>query len=247
MINYDKISKLLQGNYNMKLNNIIYQRGLDIIFSLLAIIIFLPILITLSIILSIISKDRIIYKQKRVGINGNLFDIYKFTTMLENSEKIGTGIITLKNDSRVFPFGKFLRKTKFNELPQLFNILKGDMSIIGPRPMPEEHFIRYSSIAQKNLKQIKPGLSGLGSIIFRNEDEILSKVKNNKINFYNSYISPYKGEIEIWYVKNRNLSLYFILICLTIKVVLFPKYKIDYQKKFQNIPVPPRELEVALI
>jgi lipopolysaccharide/colanic/teichoic acid biosynthesis glycosyltransferase len=232
----------------LKMNNSFdtYQRFFDILFSTIAIIAFIPLFITISIILIIISGDGVIYRQKRVGIGGKLFNVYKFVTMLKNSEQRGSGTITLKNDSRVFPFGKFLRKTKINELPQLFNILKGDMSIIGPRPIPTKHFLLYSEEAQENIKNTKPGLSGLGSIIFRDEERILERIKSNKKEFFNKHISPYKGEIETWYIENNSLSLYFILIWTTIKVVLFPNYKINYQRNFKNIPTPPMKLKALL-
>jgi lipopolysaccharide/colanic/teichoic acid biosynthesis glycosyltransferase len=223
-----------------------YQRFFDILFSTIAIVIFTPLFLVVSIILITVSGDGVIYRQKRVGLNGELFNIYKFITMIKNSEQMGTGTITLKNDSRVFYFGKFLRKTKINELPQLFNILKGDMSIIGPRPQDIISFNEFDSAEQEVIKQIKPGLSGIGSIFFRDEEEIINRVEIDKKNFYKEYLSPYKGKIEAWYVENKNISLYFILIWITIKTVLFPNYRVNYQKRFKNIPTPPMELKVLL-
>jgi len=222
------------------------QRFFDILFSLLAIILLLPIFIVVSIVLLVVSGDGVIYTQKRVGLNAKVFGVYKFVTMVKDSEILGSGIITVKNDSRVFPFGKFLRKTKINELPQLFNIVKGDMSIIGPRPVPEKHFLHYTENAQENIKRIKPGLSGLGSIVFRDEEEILEKVANDKVEFYDRLISPYKGKVETWYVENTNIFLYFKLIWMTIKVVIFPNHKINFQESFKNMPTPPNELRVLL-
>ena len=229
----------------MKRNNF-YQRFFDTLLSMLAIIIFAPILVFVAIILSLVSGDGIIYRQKRVGFNGEMFNIYKFVTMIKNSEQMGTGHITVANDARVFPFGKFLRKTKINELPQLFNILKGDMSIIGPRPQDTVSFNAFDKREQEIIKQAKPGLSCLGPIFFRNEDEILQRVDSDKNNFHDQYLAPYKGKIEAWYVQNRSLSLYFILILMTIKVVLFPNHKIDYRKRFKNIPTPPKKLSLLL-
>ena len=226
--------------------NIINQRFFDIIFSMLAIVVFAPILMVVSVVLTVVSGDGILYRQKRVGINGEIFDIYKFVTMIKNSEFQGSGTVTLKNDSRVFPFGKFLRKTKINELPQLFNILLGDMSIIGPRPQDIIGFKLFNLIEQKIITQVKPGLSGVGPIFFRDEDEILEKVRSNKVEFYDKHLSPYKGKVEAWYVENRDLSLYFKLIWMTVKVVLIPNYKINYQKVFKNIPTPPHELQPLL-
>ena len=93
--------------------------------------------------------------------------------MLKNSPSIGAGEITLKNDPRVLPFGRFLRKTKINELPQLFNILLGHISLVGPRPMVPNTFLKYSPKAQSELQKVRPGLTGIGSIIFRDEEKFL--------------------------------------------------------------------------
>ena len=98
--------------------------------------------------------------------------------MLKNSENIGTGTITVSNDPRVLPFGKFLRRTKINELPQLFNIILGDMSIIGPRPQTERCFNAFPIKSQNIIKKMKPGLSGLGSLVFRNEDQMMADNSN---------------------------------------------------------------------
>ena len=131
--------------------------------------------------------------------------------MKKNSEFIGTGTLTVKNDPRILPLGNFLRNTKLNELPQLLNILKGDMSIIGPRPQTEESFSMFPENSIDILKTLKPGLSGIGSIIFSREEEILED-KKDPIFFYKNYIAPYKAKLEIWFSKNRNLFIYFMLI-----------------------------------
>ena len=225
---------------------IVNQRFFDVVFSMFAIVVFAPILLVVSVVLLVVSGDGIVYRQKRVGINGEIFDIYKFVTMIKNSELQGSGTITLKNDSRVFPFGKILRKTKINELPQLFNILLGDMSVIGPRPQDIIGFKLFNLTEQKVITRVKPGLSGVGPIFFRDEDEILEKVRINKVEFYDNHLSPYKGKVEAWYVENRDLPLYFKLIWMTVKVVLIPNYKVNYQKVFKNIPTPPHELQPLL-
>ncbi len=222
------------------------QRFFDILFSSLAILALSPVLILASLALKVTGND-ILYRQKRVGLGGRYFDIYKFTTMVKNSENMGAGTITLKNDTRVLPVGKFLRKSKINELPQLFNILKGDMSIIGPRPQDDIGFNAFDKKEQERIIKIRPGLSGIGSIFFRDEEEIMQKARaKDKKRFYVDIISPYKGEIEAWYVKNQTIYLYFLLICLTVYVVGCSKCKIDFQKKFQAFPNPPDELKEHL-
>jgi len=218
------------------------QRFFDILFSSLAIALLSPILIVASIALKI-TKNDILYRQKRVGLGGQYFDIYKFTTMVKNSENMGAGTITLKGDARVLPVGKFLRKSKINELPQLFNILKGDMSIIGPRPQDSIGFNAFNAKEQESIIKIRPGLSGIGSIFFRDEEEIMERAKvADKKRFYVEVISPYKGEIEAWYVEHKTLSLYFLLIFLTVYIVVCSKCKIDFPKKFQAFPPSPHSL-----
>lgn len=216
------------------------------LFSALAIILLSPILVIVSLLLKI-TGNNVLYMQKRVGLNSQIFDVYKFTTMVKNSENMGAGTLTMKNDSRVLPIGKFLRKSKLNELPQLFNILKGDMSIIGPRPQDIEGFNAFNKEEQGIIVKVRPGLSGIGPIFFRNEDEIMdrSEVKDKKL-FYKEYIAPYKGEIEAWYVKNKNLYLYFTLIIMTLYVVLCPKRKINYLGTFRGFPLPPKGLSELL-
>ena len=178
-------------------------RFFDLIFSLSAIFIFLPLLITCILILKFTGEGEIFYLQQRIGKNQIPFSLIKFATMVKNSERIGAGTITVRNDPRVLPFGKFLRMSKINELPQLFNILKGDMSVIGPRPLLNKQFSMYEEEDKKIICSVCPGLSGVGSIIFRDEEEMLSK-SSDPHQFYQDYISPYKAYLEKWFVKNSS-------------------------------------------
>ncbi len=219
------------------------QRFLDFCISIMAIIFLLPLLIIIAIILKFTGEKEVFFLQDRVGKNGELFKIIKFATMFKNSPNIGTGTITIKNDPRILPMGLFLRKTKINELPQLFNILKGEMSVIGPRPLTKQNFHNYSIETQKNIAQVRPGLSGIGSIVFRKEEDFLDEV-SIKNNFYTKLIN-YKGNLENWYIKNNDIYTYFSLIFLTIYIVLFPNSKIIWSF-FKNVPKPPNELEKYL-
>ena len=136
-----------------------------------------------------------------------MFHLYKFATMLKNSPNIGTGTITVKGDPRVLPVGKVLRKSKVNELPQLLNVLRGDMSVIGPRPLTAQTFGSYSAATQAVVREVRPGLSGVGSIIFRGEEDILHGASAS-VDFYNNVIAPYKGSVEEWYVENKGLHIF---------------------------------------
>jgi lipopolysaccharide/colanic/teichoic acid biosynthesis glycosyltransferase len=149
---------------------------------------------------------------------------------------IGTGSITLKDDPRVTEIGSFLRKTKINELPQIINILKGDISLVGPRPLVTKTFSAYSEDVQSKIYNVKPGLTGIGSIIFRDEESIISAVEDEDPHeFYKRVIAPYKGELEMWYQSNCSFLLDLQLIFMTAWVILAPNSKL-YEKWFKDLP-----------
>ena len=212
------------------------KRLLDVVVSFAALIILLPIFIPIIIILKFTAEGEVFYFQERIGINNSRFQIWKFATMLKNSMNMGSGSITLQNDSRVTKIGAFLRKTKINELPQIINILKGDISIVGPRPLVDKTFSAYNQEVQSQIYNIKPGLTGIGSIIFRDEESIISAVKDeDPHDFYKRIIAPYKGELEIWYQDNCSLYLDFQLIFMTAFVILAPSTRL-YEKWFKDLP-----------
>ncbi len=197
------------------------QRFFDIFFSGLAILALGPLFIITIIILKFTGEGEIFYTQDRVGKDKKIFKLLKFATMLKNSENLGSGTVTVKDDFRVLPFGKLLRKTKINELPQLFNIFYGNMSVIGPRPLHTKQFSFYEDNDQKLISSVLPGLSGIGSIIFRDEENILQNSSDPDLT-YKLVITPKKAELEKWYTKNKGIYLYFKLIMLTIYAVLIP-------------------------
>lgn len=220
------------------------QRFFDVLFSGLALLILSPLLVPIAFLLKFTGEGEIFFMQERLGENGKKFKLYKFATMLKNSPTLGTGTVTVKNDSRILPVGRFLRKTKINELPQLLNIFFGDMSVIGPRPLTVQTFGAYTPEVQEVVRQVKPGLSGVGSIIFRGEEDMLADSKD-QLEFYKNVIAPYKGELEKWYVFNCSLSNYFKAIFITIIVVLFPGSSCAWQA-FKGLPIPPEELKELL-
>lgn len=218
-------------------------RLIDIILSLTALVVLALFFIPVIIILRFSGEREIFYIQKRIGWGGNEFGLLKFATMLKNSPNIGAGDITVRGDPRVLPFGKFLRRTKVNELPQLWNILIGDMSFVGPRPMVPKTYANYSSEARSKLNSVRPGLTGIGSIVFRDEEKYLAG-QDKPLEFYKMHIIPYKSELEVWFVENNNLKLYIILIFLTIWVVIFPNSLIHY-RVLKEIPRLPFSLSKA--
>ena len=216
------------------------QRFFDVVFSLLAILVLLPLLVLATCILICTGEHEVLYLQKRIGRGGKEFGIFKFATMIKNSSNIGTGGITIKDDPRVLPFGKFLRKTKINELPQLFNVLFGDMSLIGPRPLMKDSYDAYNGDVKKHINSVRPGLSGVGSIVFRDEEKYFLNVSQPEV-FYKTQILPYKGLLEIWFVQHNCLSLYFKLIILTIVSVIVSSSNL-YEKLLNDLPQKPSAL-----
>ena len=219
-------------------------RLFDILFSTLALSLLLPLFIPVALILRLTGEGEIFFSQKRVGKEGKLFNLLKFATMLKDSPSIGSGTVTLKDDPRVLPFGKFLRKTKINELPQLINILVGDMSVVGPRPQTPRCFEVFPKDLQPIISSIRPGLSGLGPVVFRDEENILSE-NSKSVDFYDQVIAPYKGDVEAYYIKVIGIFSYFKIIFLTLWVVLFPKSSLVW-KVFPTIPTPPDSLQEIL-
>lgn len=211
------------------------KRLFDILLSAFAILVLSPLLVPISILLRLTGEGKIFYKQKRVGMGGKEFGLYKFATMLENSPNLKGGDVTTRNDPRILPMGGFLRKTKINELPQLLNILFGDMSFVGPRPMTPRNFEYYSSEVQAKIKSLQPGLTGIGSIVFRDEESILAASKKPHLECLKEDIAPYKGALEVWYEKHRGLTLDLQLILLTAWVVLFPKSDLPF-RMFGDLP-----------
>ena len=202
-------------------------RLIDILLSLFALLILMPIFIPVMIVLKFTGEKEIFYLQDRLGVDSNNFKLYKFTTMLKDSENIGTGAITIKNDPRVLPFGKFLRKSKINELPQIINILLGDMSFVGPRPLLKKQFKFYNSNDQETISSIRPGLTGVGSLVFRDEERFfVDGIDPDEI--YKEKISPIKADLEVWYVNNRTIWLYLKLILATFLAVIFPSKNFLY-------------------
>ena len=202
-------------------------RIIDVLLSILALLVLLPLFIPIVDILLLTGEHKVFYLQTRVGYKNKNFKIIKFATMLSNSANMGSGSLTLKNDPRVLPFGSFLRKTKINELPQILNIIIGDLSIVGPRPQMQVDFEKYSDEVQRKIYNVRPGLTGIGSIIFRDEESLISLAAENENphDFYKRVIAPYKGELEIWYHSHRSVFLDSQLIFMTAWAIVVSRNK----------------------
>jgi lipopolysaccharide/colanic/teichoic acid biosynthesis glycosyltransferase len=215
-------------------------RGLDLLFSLVALTAFSPLLVMIAIALRFSGEGEVLYRQVRIGKGGREFRLLKFATMMKNSPAMGTGELTLPNDPRVLPLGRVLRKTKLNELPQLLNIVAGDLSVIGPRPQTRRYYDCYAAADRAWIDTIRPGLSGVGSILFRDEEALLATVAD-PVTFDDQVITPYKGQVEHWFAVNQSVGLYFELILTTVIVVLWPSSGL-HQRLLRRVPAPPAVL-----
>lgn len=211
------------------------KRFFDIVFSLVALILLLPVFIPIIVLLLLTGEHEVFFKQQRVGYKNKMFGIYKFATMLKNSPNMGRGDMTVRNDPRITSVGKFLRQSKLNELPQLINILTGDMSFVGPRPLMSTGFNRYSDDLKAQVYNVHPGLTGIGSIIFRDEELIFTKSTLPLDECYRTVISPHKGALELWYQRHQSFYTDFMIMVLTAWYVLFPGSKMVY-KIFPSLP-----------
>lgn len=223
------------------------KRASDVLLSLTGILVLIPLLLPTMLILAITGEREIFYRQERIGLNKKPFYIYKFATMLKNSPNVGDKTLTVRNDSRITPFGKFLRITKINELPQILNVIKGDMSLIGPRPLLSKSFDRYTVKVQNLVTQNRPGITGLGSLVFRDEELLVTKYKElgkDPSVYYKNYINIHKGALEEWYFYNCSAIVDIKILFLTFWSLFFSESQLVY-KTLKNIPQKPNSLTLA--
>jgi lipopolysaccharide/colanic/teichoic acid biosynthesis glycosyltransferase len=192
------------------------KRMFDLLISLAALLVLWPLMLLTAIIIKISMPGPILFKQVRIGRFAQPFTIYKYRTMRLNNSKVN---VTLSNDSRITPFGHFLRKTKIDEWPQFFNVLKGEMSIVGPRPDVPGY---YDTLQEEDqvIWQIRPGLTGLDSMYYPNEQAILDK-EDDPERFYNEHLWRDKVKLNKWYAEHRTLWMDVKIIINTIGVLLF--------------------------
>jgi lipopolysaccharide/colanic/teichoic acid biosynthesis glycosyltransferase len=214
------------------------KRAVDIAIAGPTLLLLSPLFLGLMLILRLTGEGKVFYRQQRVGYGGRTFTALKFVTMLENSENMGTRDITLRGDPRVLPVGRVLRKAKLNELPQLVNILRGDMSMVGWRPLLPKSFAMYPDHVQRRIVNMKPGLTGVGSIIFRDEESIVEASDLEPRQVYEQIIAPYKGELELWYQQHQSVWLDVKLVLATVWIVLFPASR-AYLNWFTQLPEQP--------
>jgi len=188
-------------------------RFFDIAFSLFGLCLLSPFFAIISILIKIDSAGPVFYRQLRVGKGGIDFYLFKFRSMFVESEK--KGLLTVgARDTRITPFGYFIRKYKLDELPQLYNVLVGEMSLVGPRPELRKYVDLYS-FEEREVLSIRPGITDNASILFKNENELLGKVKNSE-EYYIKTIMPEKIKLNMLYIKDQSIYQYFRIIFKTI-------------------------------
>ncbi len=195
------------------------KRIFDIVFSLLGLILLFPIFILISLAIKLDSKGPIFYKQKRVGKRGIHFNIFKFRTMILNADKFGK-LITTSDDQRITSTGKWIRKYKLDEFPQLINVFRGEMSFVGPRPEVPKYVDYYPQEIKELILSVRPGIADEASIKYRNENEILSNCKDDPEIFYLEKILPIKLSLCKEYVQNNSLLSDLKIIVKTLFVIL---------------------------
>ena len=210
-------------------------RLMDVMLALVALVLLIPLLLPVMIALKLTGEHEVFYFQERIGRGNRKFMMWKFATMLKASPNLPGGLHTTRRDPRVLPLGRFLRMTKINELPQLVNILIGDMSFVGPRPLVDKTFAPYPDEVKARIYNIRPGLTGIGSIIFRDEERLLSDCDGDPALFYARHIAPAKGALELWYQDNMSLATDLKLLFLTGWVILFPRSRLMY-RWFRDLP-----------
>jgi lipopolysaccharide/colanic/teichoic acid biosynthesis glycosyltransferase len=214
------------------------KRFFDLLLAGVLLLVLSPLLIPISIVLRLTGEGYVWYFQERVGFKNQKFNIWKFATMLKDSPNMAGGLITTKKDPRLTPMGPFLRRTKINELPQLINIVRGDMSIVGPRPVMQKSFDQYPPDVQAVIYDVRPGLTGIGSVIFRDEEELLTRVKESGGDtwaFYKETLYPFKGKLEQWYQRNRSFWTDLKIIVLTALAIVQPNNSLA-NRWFSDLP-----------
>ena len=189
------------------------KRLFDFTFAIFGLTILSPVLIILSLII-ITSPGTVLYSQKRVGRQGRLFTLYKFRTMVHNADTMPGGSITVENDDRITAIGKLLRRWKLDELPTLWNVLKGDMSFVGPRPDVPGYADKLEGESRRIL-EIRPGITGPATLKYSNEEKLLAEVDNPK-KYNDEVVFPDKVKINLEYVDDWSLWMDIKIIFKTI-------------------------------
>ncbi|HBE66551.1 MAG TPA: lipid carrier--UDP-N-acetylgalactosaminyltransferase [Planctomycetaceae bacterium] len=216
------------------------KRLFDIFVSGAVLLLLSPLLIVVIVILKLTGEHEAFYFQERVGFMGKIIMVTKFVTMVKDAPNIGSKDITVRDDPRVLPVGKFLRKTKLNEIPQFWDVFVGKLSLVGWRPLMPAGFAEYAEEVQQEIVKVKPGLTGVGSMVFRDEEAIVTRASEEGRDLracYREDIMPYKGALEIWYSRHSGLMTDIKIMLATAIAVLRPGWT-GYRQWFVDLPEP---------
>lgn len=225
------------------------KRLFDICVSGCVLLVLAPLLLPVMALLRLTGEGEVFYLQQRMGYGGKLIWVTKLATMLKNSPSLGTGHITVKDDPRVLPLGKFLRKSKLNEMPQFWDVFVGKLSLVGWRPLMPTGFANYPAEVQQKIVQVKPGLTGIGSLVFRDEEAVLTAAQGDGRDLtevYRDDIMPYKGALECWYVDHASFVTDVKILIATALAVLVPGWR-GFWKWFPDLPNPQSPLLKAVL
>lgn len=216
-------------------------RLLDFLIASTILIVLLPLFVVVIVLLKFTGEHEVFYLQERVGRYGKSFRVFKFATMMKESPDLPGGFLTQKDDPRVLPVGRVLRKWKINELPQLINVWIGEMSLVGPRPQARVHYDLYTASQKAAIDTQKPGLTGLGSLVFRDEESLLEQSGLSFDYVHDELITPYKGELETWYAANQSVTIYIKLLVLT--AISLIRTDLNFLRYFDGAPTPGEDLQ----
>ena len=194
------------------------KRAFDIFLSLLVLSISSPLFLLVAIAIKLESRGPVFFKHERVGLNSQRFQLYKFRTMVENAAQIGPNI-TREGDPRITRVGKLLRSWKIDELPQFINVLRGEMSVVGPRPETPDYVALYTP-EQRRVLSMRPGMAGLAFVAYRNEEKLLAQAENPR-DFYINHIMPEKLKLDLEYVDNQSFLHDLKIIVRAFRAVIF--------------------------
>lgn len=194
------------------------KRLFDIAASILGLVALLPVFVALAMLIKLDSQGPVFFRQERLGRFGRPFRIHKFRTMVWNADKLGRAI-TVGKDPRITRVGKFLRRSKLDEIPQLIDVLLGDMSLVGPRPELARYLAVLPGAVRKEVLSVRPGVTDYASIAFRNESDLLASTENPE-DYYERHVLPAKAELNIRYIRTQSLWLDLQLICKTLTALV---------------------------
>jgi len=195
------------------------KRSFDLFFSFVGLLSLFPLMVVIALFIKLDSPGSIIYKSKRVGKNGRLFEMYKFRTMVMNADNHGP-LVTAGDDWRMTRVGRMLRRTKLDELPTLWNVLKGDMSFVGPRPENPKSAALYTD-EQRRIWTMRPGITSLATIKYRNEESFLAGAKDLDAKYFE--IMQDKLRLELEYIENHSFYLDLVLLFRTLLAIFIAK------------------------